>query len=101
MMAVALAEQLEKLLHRKIDATVAWDFANIQVLSAFLANDTMVEGMVAQTVIQHEPIAVIGMGCRFPGANSIAAYWELLREWTACHYGVACAKKRMVVFGWY
>jgi amino acid adenylation domain-containing protein len=26
-----------------------------------------------------EPIAVIGMGCRFPGADSPAAFWDLLR----------------------
>lgn len=27
---------------------------------------------------QHEPIAVIGMGCRFPGAENPTAYWRLL-----------------------
>ena len=28
-----------------------------------------------------EPIAIIGMGCRFPGnANSPAQFWELLRD---------------------
>ena len=27
-----------------------------------------------------EPIAIIGMGCRFPGADSPAAFWELLRD---------------------
>ncbi len=27
------------------------------------------------------PIAIIGMGCRFPGgANDLAAYWALLRD---------------------
>jgi myxalamid-type polyketide synthase MxaB len=26
----------------------------------------------------NEPIAVIGMGCRFPGAPDVAAFWELL-----------------------
>ncbi|GIL13953.1 MAG: polyketide synthase [Chloroflexota bacterium] len=27
-----------------------------------------------------EPIAIIGMGCRFPGANSPEAFWELLKN---------------------
>ena len=27
-----------------------------------------------------EPIAVIGMGCRFPGADSPLEYWQLLRD---------------------
>ena len=29
---------------------------------------------------KHEPIAIIGMSCRFPGANSPEAFWELLRD---------------------
>ena len=29
----------------------------------------------------HEPIAIIGIGCRLPGgANSAQAFWQLLRE---------------------
>lgn len=28
--------------------------------------------------IQHEPIAVIGLGCRFPGAPNPDAFWQLL-----------------------
>ena len=27
-----------------------------------------------------EPIAIVGMGCRFPGAPSLSAYWQLLRQ---------------------
>lgn len=27
-----------------------------------------------------EPIAIIGMGCRFPGAANVSEYWDLLRE---------------------
>ncbi|HEY9648697.1 MAG TPA: beta-ketoacyl synthase N-terminal-like domain-containing protein, partial [Chroococcidiopsis sp.] len=27
-----------------------------------------------------EPIAIIGIGCRFPGADSPSAFWELLRQ---------------------
>ena len=29
---------------------------------------------------EREPIAIIGMGCRFPGANSPEAFWQLLRD---------------------
>ena len=30
---------------------------------------------------QREPIAIIGMGCRFPGgADNPEAYWDLLRD---------------------
>ncbi|MCY7285254.1 MAG: hypothetical protein LH679_17865, partial [Cyanobacteria bacterium CAN_BIN43] len=27
-----------------------------------------------------EPIAIIGIGCRFPGANNPEAFWQLLRN---------------------
>ncbi|WP_328422312.1 type I polyketide synthase [Streptomyces sp. NBC_00443] len=30
-----------------------------------------------------EPIAVVGLSCRFPGASSAAAFWELLRSGTS------------------
>ena len=28
----------------------------------------------------NEPIAIIGMACRFPGASSIPAFWRLLEQ---------------------
>ena len=27
-----------------------------------------------------EPIAIVGMGCRYPGADGPDAFWDLLRE---------------------
>ncbi len=35
----------------------------------------------------HEPIAVIGMSCRFPDAENVESYWELLREGRAAAIG--------------
>ena len=30
--------------------------------------------------MQLEPIAIVGIGCRFPGANNPTAFWQLLRN---------------------
>ncbi len=36
---------------------------------------------------ESEPIAVIGMSCRFPGAPDVGSYWNLLREGRAAEVG--------------
>ena len=35
---------------------------------------------IARQPTPPEPIAIIGMGCRFPGADTPEAYWQLLIE---------------------
>lgn len=30
--------------------------------------------------VQHEPVAVVGMACRFPGAPDLDSFWELLKR---------------------
>ena len=34
----------------------------------------------AASASRHEPIAIVGMSCRFPGADTPEAYWQLLRN---------------------
>lgn len=36
--------------------------------------------MEAQSASPVEPIAIVGIGCRFPGAKSVAAYWKLMMD---------------------
>ncbi len=36
--------------------------------------------LAAAEAAETTPIAVIGIGCRFPGANDVREYWELLRS---------------------
>ena len=48
---------------------------------AFLAIEKLQKKLAEMENAQHEPIAVVGMGCRLPGgANSPQAFWKLLRD---------------------
>lgn len=51
-----------------------------QLKRALTALKEMRTKLEAVERVQTEPIAVIGMGCRFPGADSPAAFWELLKN---------------------
>ncbi len=44
------------------------------------AQRALLEQRLAQKKPTAEPIAIIGMSCRFAGAPSLAAYWELIRD---------------------
>src|SRR5690554_3758799 len=46
---------------------------------ALLAVEQMQARLEAAERAKNEPIAIIGMSCRFPGANNVEAYWHLLR----------------------
>jgi acyl transferase domain-containing protein/NADPH:quinone reductase-like Zn-dependent oxidoreductase len=51
------------------------------LLRAYLAIERLEARLRAAEQAQNEPIAVIGLGCRFPGgANDPESYWNLLRE---------------------
>ncbi|MDM8557193.1 type I polyketide synthase [Candidatus Parabeggiatoa sp. HSG14] len=81
--AVSLSGELETWLERSLSPTLMYDYPNIQTLSQYLAQEPQ---SVSKTKKQrkpktdNEPIAIIGMSGRFPGANDINEFWQLLRE---------------------
>ena len=55
-------------------------FAGMSHQRLALAVRGMQEQLQEAEARRTEPIAVIGMSCRFPGAAETAAYWDLLRD---------------------
>ena len=86
--AIQLMAALEAWLGCKTSSTLAYDYPTITLLAGHLAADTDAvtadvrttapssEG--AQSLSADEPIAIIGIGCRFPGADGPSAFWQML-----------------------
>ncbi|MVZ99272.1 SDR family NAD(P)-dependent oxidoreductase [Actinomadura sp. LD22] len=87
--AVAIAGDLEQMLGRALPATLVWEHPTINKLSRALAGgaSAAAEAEPAAAPVRaaardDEPIAVIGIGCRFPGGDrdltGPAEYWRFL-----------------------
>ncbi|MEZ0364417.1 beta-ketoacyl synthase N-terminal-like domain-containing protein [Mycobacterium sp. pUA109] len=84
--AIWLTTALETWLGRKLSPTLAYDYPTIERFARHLAGDThttvaQADG-AAPAAASDEPIAIIGLGCRFPGADGPAAFWRLLADGT-------------------
>ena len=72
--AVRLAAELEEWLGRKLSPTLVYDYPTIDALARFLAGEDLpasdaAGGPATGRCQGREPIAIIGIGCRFPGAT--------------------------------
>uniref|UniRef100_A0A2P1CZH3 Type I polyketide synthase n=2 Tax=unclassified Phormidium TaxID=2609805 RepID=A0A2P1CZH3_9CYAN len=92
--AVELRNRLQKSFACSLPATLSFDYPNVKVLADYIAKDVLsietaldenreLNGSKAGFEVieksQKEPLAIVGMACRFPGgANSPEAFWELL-----------------------
>ncbi|MFM7585002.1 MAG: SDR family NAD(P)-dependent oxidoreductase, partial [Caldilinea sp.] len=102
LMALALRRQLEQELQQPLPTTVAFEYPTVEKLAAYLlpqiqqrlgtprlalAADEQTSRQAPAEIpsasadtAATQPIALISMACRFPGADTPEAFWELLRQ---------------------
>ena len=77
--ALGLSGDLAMWLGKPVDPATLYGNPTILRLAVALTTDPEAPGVVDPTA-PTEPIAVIGMACAFPGADSLDHYWSLLIE---------------------
>ena len=89
LMAVELHARLSQLLKVSLPSTLVFDFPNIERLTQYIASEVLHlnvhhEGQQSEAIsdnILNEPIAIIGMGCSFPGgASDPDRFWQILEQ---------------------
>jgi len=99
--AIELTDELERWLQRKVPETLFWDQPSIREIARYLCGELAPEEIEEIAVTEKlpvlsllptslpepearrqsaggEPIAIIGLSCRVPGANDAESFWRLL-----------------------
>ncbi|NMO16396.1 type I polyketide synthase [Pyxidicoccus fallax] len=86
LMAVELRNALGRRVGTSLPATLAYDYPTVDALTKWLLDEVLVmnepetrSSKAASRATSDEPIAIVGMGCRFPGGISDPeSFWRLL-----------------------
>jgi acyl transferase domain-containing protein/acyl-CoA synthetase (AMP-forming)/AMP-acid ligase II/acyl carrier protein len=83
--AVQLSGDLETLLERELPSALVYDYPNINSLAGFLSADSSESEIKTDSkeksegkIKSNEPVAIIGIGLRFPEANDVNEFWNNL-----------------------
>jgi acyl transferase domain-containing protein/acyl-CoA synthetase (AMP-forming)/AMP-acid ligase II/acyl carrier protein len=80
-MAVRLSGELEQWLGRRLPPTLLYDCPTVESLAVTLsAGSAQAPSAQPQASSAAEPVAIVGIGCRLPGADGVQAFWKLLRD---------------------
>ncbi|AKT41248.1 type I polyketide synthase [Chondromyces crocatus] len=83
--AAAMVARLASQLGRPLSPLLVWQFPTPRSLARHLngaaacGEGSTVTGAAVQSA-EKEPVAIVGIACRFPGAPSPEAFWRLLRD---------------------
>ena len=89
LMAVELHSRLERGLGRQLPVTIAMDHPRLTDAAGYLVTDVLGVGVGDRaparsdpvvTLTANEPIAIVGLACRFPGARDADEFWQLLAD---------------------
>ncbi|ORV98563.1 type I polyketide synthase [Mycobacterium kyorinense] len=86
LMAVELRRRIEQGVGKEIPATLAMDYPRLSDVVDYLLGDVLALGEKASApqpastapTRTDEPIAIVAVACRFPGAPNPEAFWEVL-----------------------
>ncbi len=82
--AVSISGELQEWLGRKISPTLLYDYPTIKALAQHLALEPAISPTDLKVDngrrVETEPIAIVGIGCRFPNAKNSEAFWQLLHQ---------------------
>jgi acyl transferase domain-containing protein/acyl-CoA synthetase (AMP-forming)/AMP-acid ligase II/glyoxylase-like metal-dependent hydrolase (beta-lactamase superfamily II)/acyl carrier protein len=84
--ATELSGALEAWLERRVEPTAVYEHPTIEALAKHLATGLALPSWAPpkpgrpERREAEEPIAIVGIACRFPGSDSPAAFWSLLRD---------------------
>jgi acyl transferase domain-containing protein/acyl carrier protein len=77
--ATALIAELSAELGRTLSPTLMWAHPSVEELARHLAGGSATRSAPAAVTRTSEPIAIVGIACRFPLAPDPQAFWRLLR----------------------
>lgn len=81
LLSVQLSSDLMSLTGKEFSPALAFDYPTVEKLAAFVSHErepSSAPAAASESYSPNEPVAIVGMGCRFPGAGTIDSFWNLL-----------------------